>query len=519
MRFALFIACLVLAIALSSAANFFSAVSPYLEPNLSVQIIPLNTTAPSALVLIEGQETMVVQDGQVLTSPDGIAPVLREHILNSANPDALLASVRANVSEFARKSNESEAACARLTGMDHLPCTDRESCVRAAFSNPNSEIMVNADGFWPSMLDWRIKRDSLDSSMNDIGPLLNSPPTSSTDALAMQAHLAAIRNQAGTLYLNHLYLNRTDTGCAFGGTVVCYEYCPKINWSAQDSGWLALEGRLSAMESSLESLPNQSSRAADIANRTVSWMYYSSQKASIWAGIRTDSESREKKIQDALSGPEAARWNDTSLQSDYADYLAQVNATSQLAEDGKFYRAIARKEALDNRSDSILARIGADNQKANAISDRFKSVSLAILALEKSGSANDSATLSSALASLNSSFASPLTPDQLAGLDNKSAQLEQLALAQVARRALGTPSSGPDLTAAADAISGRTGANASTPSNASNLSNASGPSSASNLSASAPSAKPAISAFGFSCPLPAALVMLALAGLFIFARR
>ncbi len=521
MKSVLFLACLLLLAALLSAADFFSALSPYLEPNLSVNIIPLNTTTPSALVLIEGQETMVIKGDQILTSADGIAPVLREHIINSADPDSLLASARSNVSEFSIKFNASESACARLTGMDHLSCTDRESCVRAAFANPNSQILVNADGFWQSMLDWRIKRDALDSGLGNLSQLLSTPPASSPDAAAMRERLSALRNQAVTLNLNHLYLNRTDPGCEFGGTVVCYEYCPKADWSAQSSGWLALEDRFSAMEISLDSLPNQSQRAADIANRTASWMDYSRQKGSIWAGMASDLASRSKEIQDALSAPAASDWNDTSLQADFSAYLAQVNATSLLAADGKFHRAISRREALDNQSDSILARIQAHNQKADSISDRLRSVSLAIIALSKSGNANDSATLSSALASLNSSFAYPLAPDQLADLDNKSAQLEQLALAQVARRALGAPSSGPELGAAADAIQGSIPANVSNPANASAPANKSGAPSSGPANASGASAPPSnpLSVFGFTCPLPAALVLLALAGLSVFSRQ
>ncbi len=489
---------LLLLCGLMAAVSLPPVLVGYLEPNLSISVQVLNDSQGSAYVLsINGQEKMVASDwnNQLVSDPAQISALLKDDIARSSGFANAQASLGAAIIDLQARRAYPESQCALLTGTDHLPCVDKHSCVVAAQANPQAVVLYQADGFVEAMQDEVQKRGDLNRSVQALVAANASATATASTARAIASDMGDVSSRVQALYSNNLFLNRTDPQCLGAGAAQCFEYCPKINWTSDGSGWTALQSRFNLMATSLDALPAQDARAAALAKASADWTNYSQNKGIRWSQMKTALAARQGTIDNKLGNATAKLWNDAGLSSDYAAWKAQVQTATSLADGGQFYAALQMQNALMATADNISARVDANNAAVAGIQSNLQAIDKSLAALQAAhANATDLAGLNQSDIQLKASIHYPIAAEQLPILANQSSRLEQLVLAQVGQMTLGVPpvSSG-NVSAQAGAIVGP---------------NATGAGAVTSAVASA-SASPLASLKKMGCPLPVALALLA----------
>ncbi len=495
------ISVLLLALAAGTHAAIPAEISGYVEPDMALSSRPLLGAGPDAqLISLDGQESFAVQGNRLLTDSEEIRPLLEQDLLARAGFDDTLNSSRQALADLQslRASPQSycnhlpcEAYCAQLTAVDRFPCFDKASCVKTAKANPQTETMINAEGFWEAMVGWQASRTNFNESLNALDAALQSPSSAPDYARSVQADLAAARTQFDQFMHNDLYRTRYDEDCTKFNRSTCFEYCPRTNWTGE-SNWSALEERWGQLASSLDSLGSQTGRAQTLAASTAAWLNYTKNRQSLWSAMSKELEQKRISLAVRFASSNSS-WSDPALASGIMLWKQQLNDTQALAAGGRIRSALARQTDLDTQASALLATLSDHDARASHINNSFTSIRLGLSYLAKAGS-NQSAALSASFSSLQASAQPPIPADQLAGLENQSSQLEQLVLSEVARAQLNLPPSSQNVSAQAQAI---TGENESRRANAS--ANASGPNASGSASAGA-SPKP--NPYGLPCALP-----------------
>lgn len=486
---------LLAAVSLSFGAGYPTALQPYLEPNITIDIATLNISSGAAyLVSLQGQEVMVLREGDsdVLDTPAAIEALLGEDVIRSSQFDNRREWLNVQLDDLQSRRAKPESQCLLYTGMDVHPCADRQTCVVSAFANPQASVMVNAAGFWEAMRDWKNQQGDLNQSVQALKTKMGVARTASADAAALSQAMGDVSAKFDALRANPLELNRTDPGCAGAGAASCFEYCAKTNWSANDSGWDALRQAWLQTAGRLDERDAQAGRAGRIASLTVQWKNFTRYKGAWWSDTLREMQSRQQALNRRLNDSNGSRWNDTALRNDVGEWEAQLEQARMLAGDGQFWQALRMGDQLRNSSEALGRRVEANNRKMENVDNSMKSIQLSLDALGRYNDAGNRAALGQSYQALKSGIRYPIPAPQLAGLEQQAGALEQLALAQVARKSLGAPPASGNISQQAAKI---VNANA-------NNNTADNDSGAAARAPAAPSPLP--------CPLPAALVVGAL---------
>ena len=446
------------------------------------------------LLTLDGRPSFIVENGQLVTDSARIQALLEKNItLNSGFDDALSAT-RDSLTALQAVRSKPEAYCAQLTAVDRFPCFDKVSCVKTAQANPQTASMINAEGFWEAMVGWQASRMDFNDSINALSATLQSPLATADYASGMQASMSGVQAKFDLFMHNDLYRTRYDADCTKFNRSTCFEYCPRTNWTGY-SNWSSTAAAWASVGAKLDSLGSQAARAQSLAQATSDWLNYTKNRQALWSAMDHDMQARQNELDANISASNNS-WSDASLSADILAWKQSLNATRALAVQGRIHAALGSKLQLLNQSDTLLARIADHMTHMEHIQNSIRSVRLAVAQLAKSGN-NQSAAFAASLAVLEKAATPPIPADQLGNLENQSANLEQLTLAEVARAALGAPPSSRDTAAEAQVI-------------VSNLSNET-------INASRPPAAGKFSLpFGLQCPL--SLGLLGLVGLLALLR-
>jgi len=78
---------------------------------------------------------------------------------------------REQVNDFLLQFNESQypnrKTCEQYTGVDKMPCYDRDSCLKACYAVPICS-MIKSEPFIYTILDWNTAKDEVDESLNEV---------------------------------------------------------------------------------------------------------------------------------------------------------------------------------------------------------------------------------------------------------------------------------------------------------------------------------------------------------------
>lgn len=350
-------------VALASAA--FAAQTPFekflnstFEPDSSVAVKPLLANGSFVLVLSGGSETYVADSssGKAVLDKGQMQRILVEDARNRTAFDANVAYAL-GLDEHIYSSKSEEAQCMRLTGIELRDCVDKDTCVLACMSNPNCLNVLYSDGFWEAVLEWNSGRKAFDGL---VASYADGQEAVSGDAKAVaekDAVLGQMHALALNMSMNTVFLNRTDAGCGANGTKRCYEYCPKVDYSADD---ISL-GRqaLAKISAAMEEMGGQQERAERILNRSRENDLYLSTRGKRYAEFKLDMADEIGKLNLSYASL-LKKVNDTEI----AGMIGSLQSLSErIRADGDFglyKKALGQEAEFYSKRNATALRIASD---------------------------------------------------------------------------------------------------------------------------------------------------------------
>ncbi|VVC01650.1 Uncharacterised protein [uncultured archaeon] len=413
------------------------------EPDQSVSAQPLASPGQYYLVSAGGLEAYVVDgsSGSAVLDRARLVEILSDDSRSKSGLDAKASAALGLDEEIASAKDAGEKKCMQYLGLDMHPCSDRESCIRSCFSVPQcSAGPLYSDGFLEAFMEWNAGRQRFDSllmSYSDSQEKMLEDASLIDQKAALLSELSAL---SANLSKNAIFLNRSDEGCGGGGTVRCYEYCPKVNYSASriDAG----RQNLASLKSALASLQSQPVRAEGILNRSLQNDNYLSSRGRLYEEFRL---GMQKKVRDLnLSAESLSRrvWDREVdlLISSLSNYSAGVAADAAA---GLYRKALAAKPAFESRAKAISDRISSDQSRAGLLDAKLSSLEKKIANGEWVLGNLSSEKYLGQLLQIRENAAAPATIAEIAAADGMADALKAEVDAEIASKATAQGSGKP----------------------------------------------------------------------------
>ena len=409
----------------------------YLEPNIAYSVQKLDTpNGQAVLVSIGGNETFVAKDwdGSLAATKEEILPILQSSLISSSDYEQDANDTKIALAKILEKFQYSHEECFRLSGMDKFDCHDRESCVLAAFSTPLSSTVINADGFWEAMLDFKNQDAALKSELDGLEKELGSPNATEKYSAGIYARMQKIDEMEMALGGHPFFLDGSDEGCGFGGKKVCYDFCPSQNWSESRQEFLALQTRWGQAQTALGQMDAQTARASNIEANTAQWLQYTKNRDAIWAAEYADVLEKKGGLDAQIAQVESKGINDTGLLQAYVLWVVKIGRAERLAQDGQFYNAIKLAKNIGNESAAVGQIADMDLQTLGNISSKLSNIRLTLLKMPPTFGPR--AQIELEYMNLSADLNKTVDAASLGGLEQRSDVLEQKALVAYAQSQL-----------------------------------------------------------------------------------
>ena len=151
---------------LSFSTTVAQVASAYVEPQETYEMSKITVGGDDYwIITIDGVETFVIgDDTQIIQSKEQIANILIQNMKDTSGIDAK----RKQIGELVNKFNESQyperTACERITGVDALPCYDKETCMKACYRVPLCAMQIR-DALVLAIRDWNSARQEVDKRL------------------------------------------------------------------------------------------------------------------------------------------------------------------------------------------------------------------------------------------------------------------------------------------------------------------------------------------------------------------
>lgn len=366
---------LLISLASASQSPLESFLNKSFEPDQKVELRALASGGPFApqggpfyLVIADGVETYVL-DGT--TGKPIEAPYIGQHLesdaRNATGYDAKLSSVLSFPQQALDAKNYTERKCMQYTGTDMHECFDKLSCTLACFAVPLCSTPLYSDGFWEAMLDWTKGRKAFGSLLANYSESLGTVGSYVSVIDHQSAMLDAISAQAQNISRNPLFLNRTDEGCAGGGSARCFEFCPKIDYSLEMTK--AAKQNLASLRAAVIEMQKQPARADALWAASMANNDYLSTRGMNYQAFRLHMLNAINRLK-KQSGELSKNLTDPSIQP-ALDSLSSISASvDQQGEAGLYRKALSQQPEFEKQSSGLESRMASD---ASAISSLFAS--------------------------------------------------------------------------------------------------------------------------------------------------
>ena len=212
-------------------------VSPYLyagEQSSSVNYTTFQSANGTAtLVLISGQETFLLVNGQMLTDKAQISSVLGAYYTANFYPSAAQLSQLQSYAQafnasrnYATEFGPAEETCLRTTGLLDKPCSDLTSCMQTAslVCYLSEASGCEADVLAPTILSYKQSTDKLSDAYSKFEAAYGSigPSTLASSLSSMDAAFVEMKSGADEIMQNPLRFPASSETCAD-----CMGICPE----------------------------------------------------------------------------------------------------------------------------------------------------------------------------------------------------------------------------------------------------------------------------------------------------
>jgi len=376
MRPGLLLALLAFA-SLSLAATPESFVQPYLQPGEYTYYHQVNYSSKSYyIVWVNATETFVLEQAGdsflFLNHTPTIHGVILQDFLNHLDINSELATLNSNFAAFNGSRQPRQHDCEVLTGTDHAPCYDSDSCLQAclsvpacrAYNQPSGGALVNA------VLAWQTSEAQMDANLTEYSQQVS--------LIAARSDQSDVAVSSAQTILDRVFppLDAIRANKLFNSCHDCFNYCYPIpfNTSILNSSHAAL-GQISAKMAPMGTFP---AIADDIQRRT-----YARINTGRFSAMLYNMTATEQSL--AGRAADVARMRDPAIAANLTQLgqiISQVNAYGDaqdyepaFALEPQFYlialqlsARIASEKATLDRYDGMMANITASrfNITANA---------------------------------------------------------------------------------------------------------------------------------------------------------
>lgn len=328
------------------------------EPGQNIEVKP-SSNPTFALVLSDGVETYLVnvEAGKPVYDPAQITSILEYDAKASTGFEAKVDSALAFPADVAAAKQAAEAKCMQYTGTDMHPCTDKHTCTLACFAVPLCSTPLYSDGFWEAILDWTNGRQNFSALLASYSGGLEAVETSPSAVDQKIAMLDSLSAQEKNLSKNPLFLNRTDEGCAGGGSARCFEFCPKIDYS--QARIASQKQNLQSLKAAVAQVSAQAARAAAIVAAGRENDGYLVSRGRDYQDFRLDMVNAISRLgaqSDALSKNVTDR-EIAPLLNSLSNLSLSINAQ---ADAGNYRSALSKRPEFEAKQNELSGRIDSD---------------------------------------------------------------------------------------------------------------------------------------------------------------
>jgi hypothetical protein len=414
-----------------------SFISRSFEPDMVVSARALLADGSYYVISADGVETYALDasSGKAVSDSAGLVSILEQDVYKSEGFEGMVSSALNFSDQVNDAKKAGEGKCLQYIGDDGDPgCTDRQSCLVSCFSVPQCDLIVHADGFLESAMEWDFKRKEFSEAIGDFSDGLSSIRSDPAAIDAKVAILSPLPALASNMSQNPIFLTKDDLGCSGrNATLRCYEYCPKIDYSPSKIQ-LQLQN-LASLKAALQKINAQRPRAALILAKSAANDLYLSTRGRDTEEFRLRMANDIRNLKNAKSEL-AANVSDPSLALSIAR-LENISAQAKNYSDEGYYRQALELRAefveLSNgTSDSIRYDAAQYASFVNGMDLFFSKVKQSEWLIGNSSSAAYYANLSS----LKSSYPAPLSPAKITKAKTELFDLSVSLDAEIALKAV-----------------------------------------------------------------------------------
>lgn len=218
--------CLAFLVLLTMPALLFPATTvaqvagSYVEPHETYEMTRLVVGGIDYwIITIDGVETfMIGSDAQIIKDKSKIAAVLIQNLKETSGIAEKTQQIRDRIHSFNQSQYPERTVCERTTGVDAMPCYDKETCIKACYRVPLCAMQIREDLIM-AIMGWNAERKNVDAAVLAAKERAQNPQTEQD----YRDLSSLIQNMSDTMKImesNPLYI---------------YPYCEKMNATHSDA--------------------------------------------------------------------------------------------------------------------------------------------------------------------------------------------------------------------------------------------------------------------------------------------
>lgn len=338
-----------------NATTVAQAAQSFIEPSESYALNEFSAGGHKYWVMKIGNvETFVLNErAETLNTQKEIEDVL---VLNMRET-AKVSDKQKEIIEMLRKVNQSEypqrAECERYTGVDKMPCYDKESCIKACYAVPLCAMQIRDDLVY-AILEWNTARQELDKQMIEAFLLYESGLDTPQEYSQMKNELEDIDDALHTLDESRIYK---------------IPYCKNMSIDYGALG-IAIDDA-EAISQALASEAAVRERARRIYNNGVDRLKYLETREATYRVVIGDVVDGYGKAESLYKG---AMYVDSEIEAKIEEAKNSSLEVKALAEEGNYKRAIDKGKLLNASLDKLLFSIKAYNAQYSQLKSKWDAV-------------------------------------------------------------------------------------------------------------------------------------------------